>query len=195
MKDRLAIETIDPASSKISIWTDRMTIIPQEEYDESDIMRYLDVDEAETSLTMRSDFLGESSAYVCYAIAPSILAELSDHASESKIQHFITSLSRSLLRMYSSVILLYRQEDKTLLLAVKDGKILSFSTTQEVSPVSMLYHVSLVTEKHSRMKDATIALSGEFQEDDKTSRLMSKYFPTEVLGASFHLESIYQCAS
>ncbi len=185
---------IQPLLSKVATWTDQMTIIPKDDYDASHIEAYLRTDKPNLSLSYQADFLQDSNAYLCYAVPTFHLQRLSDDISVSKVNHLITALYSSLSTAYSRSILLHRHEKITLLLAINEGRMMAFSTVHEASPVSLLYNVSLVTEKHNVMKDTIIILSGDFHKEGQTKKLISKYFPIEVLGPSFYLESIYRCA-
>jgi len=195
--DDLSDASIDRSKSKVAVWTDHMTIVPKDDFDASQIKMYLDGDGTLDSLalTYMSDYMAGTEAYICYGVPTSDLQKLSAYTSTSKVSHLIKSLYQSLTSTYTSVIHLHGQDQKTLLLAVKEGKLMAFHVSTSPSPVSTLYNISLVTERHTHMKDCIIGLSGDFSEHGKTSRLLSKYYPTEFLGSNYHLESIYRCES
>jgi len=195
--DLLSVDSIERQNSKIAIWTDHMTIVPKDDFEPSQINIYLDQDSpsASSTLTYMSDYMEGIEAYICYAVKASALRRVSAYSPMTNVCHLIKSLTQSLAKTYGSIIQLLKIDQKTLLLAIQDGKLVAFHLSVDSSPVSVLYNVCLVSEKHTQMKDAIVGLSGDYSESDKTKNLLTKYYRTEILGANYHLESIYRCES
>jgi len=198
-------DDIDYARSCCAVWTDHFTLIPESDFDPDDMMKY--VVSASRPLSADdyvffADYISKSKTYVCYAVAQHHLDRLPGSHASLKMYHFYTLAAiRGFQEPQGTIVYLSRRDKKTMMIAMDQDKLLCSTTLKEASAVTMLYHLSLLSELHS-LSSISVSLSGDFVLDDATYSLLSKYYPTKISKSTiegredqYQLETVLLCGS
>ena len=198
-------DDIDYDRSCCAIWSDHYTLVPESEFKSGDIMEY--VVSATRPLAAKdysffADYISKSKSYVCYAVAQHLLDHLPSGTAKLKMYHFYTLAAiRGFQEPAGAVVHLSRRDHKTMMIAMDQDQLLCSTILKEVSSVTILYHLSLLSELHG-LTSLSVSLSGDFALDDSTYNLLSKYYPTKLARSSldgrddqYQLETVLLCGS